>query len=294
MVFISHLHIYSSHFVENLAKNLKDVLNTRIPCTLYIRQISPDDIKKLKKDEYFFIISPQSTLSINSLPYLQKYTYFIYQTEQLNTLERASKFHKNKMMHSLFTNSVAVMEYSHDNIKLYNNFYKKKPVFIPFVLPLKIESKKNIKNIDILFYGTINQRRYIIIEVLKRLLPDLNIIVCEKIFGKKLINIIKNSKIILNLHNYEDATLETARLYEAIPYDVHIISEKTKEISLMESLSSIHFVDELIEYKEKDEVNVEKSRFKSIINIINDCLKEKAPIHIVENNHKLLLDYFIS
>ena len=61
MVFISHLHIYASNFVENLAENLKDVLNTRFPCSLYIRQILPDDIINLKKDEYFFIISPQST-----------------------------------------------------------------------------------------------------------------------------------------------------------------------------------------------------------------------------------------
>ena len=294
MVFISHLHIYASNFVENLAENLKDVLNTRFPCSLYIRQILPDDIINLKKDEYFFIISPQSTLARSSLPYLKKYTYFIFQTEQLNTIERASKFHKNKMIHSLFSNSIAIMEYSQDNIKYYEKFYKKKPIYMPFVLPLKIESKKNIKNIDILFYGSINQRRYVIIEVLKRLLPNLNIIVCEKIFGTKLINMIKNSKIILNLHNYKDATLETARLYEAIPYDVHIISEKTKEVSLMESLPSIHFVDELIAYEETDEIHVEKSKFKSIVNIINECLQKNSPKHTIENNHKQLLEYFSS
>jgi hypothetical protein len=294
MVYIKHLHIYTSRFVENLAYNLQNVLKRSMECSVYVKQLAPDDVKKLKKNEYLMLISPQSTVSLSSLTVLRPNTYFIYQTEQLNTKERAAKFHNNEAMFKLFNNAYQIFDYSKDNMLLYSEKYNKVPMFLPFISGIDATANAipSNKTIDVLFYGTLNQRRYIIINVLKQLMPKLNIVVEEVLFGKQLQEKIKQSKIVLNIHNYEHATLETARIMEAMQYDVHIISEKTHETELMASYEDVHFIDELIDYIEKDanSIDINKKHFVNLISIINRLLnskmrevKENNNINIIEN-----------
>jgi hypothetical protein len=294
MVYIKHLHIYTSRFVENLAYNLQNVLKRTMECSVYVKQLTPDDVKKLKKNEYFMLISPQSTLAQSSLKFLIPNTYFIYQTEQLNTKERAAKFHNNEAMFKLFNNAYHIFDYSRDNMLLYSEKYNKVPMFLPFISGIDTTANANDttniissnKMIDILFYGTLNQRRYIIMEALKQLMPKLNIVVEEVLFGKQLQEKIKQSKIVLNIHNYENATLETARIMEAMQYDVHIISEKTHETELMASYEDVHFIDELIDYTEKtaNNIDIDKKHFVNLISIINRLLNSKMR-EVKENNN---------
>lgn len=296
MVYIKHLHIYTSRFVENLAYNLQNILKRTMECSVYVRQLTPDDVKKLKKNEYLMLISPQSTVSLSSLTVLRPNTYFIYQTEQLNTKERAAKFHNNEAMFKLFNNAYQVFDYSRDNMLMYSEKYNKVPMFLPFISGIDADATatdtdttiSSNKTIDVLFYGTLNQRRYIIIEVLKQLMPKLNIVVEEVLFGKQLQEKIKQSKIVLNIHNYEHATLETARIMEAMQYDVHIISEKTHETELMASYEDVHFIDELIDYIEKDANNIDinKKHFVNLISIINRLLNSKMR-EVKENNNNI-------
>lgn len=288
MVYIKLLHIYTSRFVENLAYNLCDILKKHFECRVHIRQLTQNDVEKLGVNEYFMIISPQSTLSKSAFNVLKPNTYFIYQTEQLNTQERANKYHNNPSMSALFNKAYQVFDYSQDNILYYPSKYNKKPLFLPFISNKNIVIEEN-KTIDILFYGTLNQRRYIVIEVLKQLLPHLNIVVEEKLFGKELQDKIKASKIILNIHNYQHATLETARIAEAENHNVHIISEKTHEIELMSSFKHVHFVDELIDYTEKESIDIEKRCFKNIVVLINRVLNSKTQEVKENNNHTVMI-----
>lgn len=301
MVYIKHLHIYTSRFVENLAYNLQNVLKRTMECSVYIRQLTPDDVKKLKKNEYFMLISPQSTTAQSSLTVLIPNTYFIYQTEQLNTKERAAKFHNNEAMFKLFNNAYQVFDYSRDNMLLYSEKYNKVPMFLPFISGVDTNANANAniissnKTIDVLFYGTLNQRRYIIIEALKQLMPNLNIVVEEVLFGKQLQEKIKQSKIVLNIHNYEHATLETARIMEAMQYDVHIISEKTHETELMTSYEDVNFIDELIDYTEKDanSIDIYKKNFVNLLSIINRLLKsEMREVKETNNNISIIENLF--
>ena len=301
MVYIKHLHIYTSRFVENLAYNLQNVLKRSMECSVYVRQLTPDDVKKLKKNEYFMLISPQSTLAQSSLTVLRPNTYFIYQTEQLNTKERAAKFHNNEAMFKLFNNAYQVFDYSRDNMLLYSEKYNKVPMFLPFISGIDTNTTatdtdtantiSSNKTIDVLFYGTLNQRRYIIIEALKQLMPNLNIVVEEVLFGKQLQEKIKQSKIVLNIHNYEHATLETARIMEAMQYGVHIISEKTHETELMASYEDVHFIDELIDYTEKvsNSIDIDKKYFVNLLSIINRLLNTKMGEVKYNNNKNIAL-----
>ena len=286
MVYIKLLHIYTSRFVENLAYNLCNVLKKHFECRVHVRQLTHDDVKKLGVNEYFMIISPQSTLSKSAFNVLKPNTYFIYQTEQLNTQERANKYHNNPSMSALFNKAYQVFDYSQDNILYYPSKYNKQPLFLPFIRNNNTVVEEN-KTIDILFYGTLNQRRYIVVEVLKQLLPHLNIVVEEKLFGKELQDKIKASKIILNIHNYEHATLETARIAEAENHNVHIISEKTHENELMSSFKNVYFIDELIDYAEKESIDIEKRCFKNIVVLINRLLKTKINNNINNNDNNI-------
>lgn len=278
------LHIYTSRFVENLAYSLYKELSLHVPCKIYTSQILCEDVQQLPPDEYFLFISPQSTISKSSLDHLVPNTYFIYQTEQLNTLERAQKFHTNKYMHKVLENACCVFDYSQKNIEFYKSFYSKSPIYLPF-LPCnhKIDDLHE-KTIDVLFYGSMNQRRYIILEVLRQLLPNLRIEVEEQLFGIELTKKIKQSKIIFNIHNYQHPTLETARLMEALMYNTHIISEKTNEQDLLNEFSSVHFINELIGYEVIDSIDVERSTFDHLIRLIHKCLKKNAVKHHIPTN----------
>ena len=150
MVYIKRLHIYTSRFVENLAYNLCDILKKHFECRVHIRQLTHNDIQKLGVNEYFMIISPQSTLSKSAFNVLKPNTYFIYQTEQLNTQERANKYHNNPSMSALFNKAYQVFDYSQDNILYYPSKYNKQPLFLPFISNKKTVIEEN-KSIDILF-----------------------------------------------------------------------------------------------------------------------------------------------
>jgi hypothetical protein len=281
---IKHLYIFSSRFVENLAYNFQDSIKHKIPCTVLLRQITIEDIKKLQKDEYFYLFSPQSTLSKSAITYLPKNSYFIHQTEDISYYPRANRFHNNKMMFHVINNALHVFDYSKNNLLMYSKKYEKQPLYFPYIFNNNQEAQEE-KSIDILFYGTMNQRRYIILEVLKQLLPDLKIVIKDKTFGEDLKTLIKKSKIILNIHINEYATLEIGRLYEAMPYNVHIISERTNELQLMNEYQYIHFINELIDYKEKTEINIEKQSFDQLISIINKCLTTMPPKYVINNNY---------
>ena len=67
------------------------------------------------------------------------------------------------------------------------------------------------KDIDILFYGLMNQRRQDIIDALKQ--QGLNVCVANGIWGNKLNSFIARSKILLNIHYYPLTALqEQARM----------------------------------------------------------------------------------
>lgn len=81
------------------------------------------------------------------------------------------------------------------------------------------------KDIDILFYGALNEHRQKVINALK---TRYNVIVCKGIFGDDLDSYIMRSKILLNIHfYYECAMQEQARMVRWLGSPCKIISEKS-------------------------------------------------------------------
>ena len=81
------------------------------------------------------------------------------------------------------------------------------------------------KDIDILFYGSINEHRK---ELLNNLKTRYNVVICNGKHGDELDPFIIRSKILLNIHYYyECASQEQARIIRWIGAPCRIISEKS-------------------------------------------------------------------
>ena len=81
------------------------------------------------------------------------------------------------------------------------------------------------KDIDILFYGTLNEHRRKVIDALK---SKYNLVVCNGVFGDSLDSYILRSKILLNIHfYYECAMQEQARMVRWLGSPCRIVSEKS-------------------------------------------------------------------
>lgn len=90
------------------------------------------------------------------------------------------------------------------------------------VLPLL---PKQDHDIDILYYGAFNDRRQIALNNIRTLMPDKNIITTDSLWGDELNDAIHGSKIIVNLHFFEQNRQEQARLFYLMCNHKCIVSE---------------------------------------------------------------------
>ena len=183
-----------------------------------IYQITNDDINSnlYKPNEYFILLFAHQ---LEIYPYKNK--YIVYQLEQILQSNWANDKYINIMLNSLF-----IIDYSNENIrqliKLNKNF-ENIIYYQPIPMPLNINDIiLNNNEYDILLFGNYSIRRNNIIEYLNK---KYKVKFVYNIFGEEIFEIIKKSKIILNIHFYKNAILETCRLNEILRYNKVIISE---------------------------------------------------------------------
>ncbi|MGZ7149641.1 glycosyltransferase family 1 protein [Bacillus sp. BC08] len=90
------------------------------------------------------------------------------------------------------------------------------------------------EDIDILFIGALNSRRQAILDQLKAVAPNLNIVFKNNAWGIARNELIARSKIILNIHFYLSGILETPRVSYAVANKKFIISENSNPEDEME------------------------------------------------------------
>jgi hypothetical protein len=246
---IKHIDIFSTKYVINIANELAKIINElNIKTEVYNRQITNDDIYLCEQDKnrYMFIFCPQwiYPTNINSLP---KEKYFFYQLEQFDKSNSSHIY--NPFVHLIMKHAKHIFDYSNVNLKYYNEKQiniprNKTSLLIPPVV--MINGNNQPKIIDILFCGCINnsKRRQFILNSLK--MHEINVTIVENIFGNELTDLIKKSKIFLNIRYSDSIILETCRLHEAImSTDTYIISEKAgSSLDLIDYYNGrIHFID---------------------------------------------------
>jgi hypothetical protein len=81
------------------------------------------------------------------------------------------------------------------------------------------------KDIDVLFFGSINDRRTKVLNKLKDL--NLNVIAAFGVYGADLSSLIHRAKIVLNMHYYESSVFEAVRVLPLLASRVAVVSEKS-------------------------------------------------------------------
>jgi hypothetical protein len=178
----------------------------------------------------------------------------------------------------MLSKSWMVWDFSLKNIEKYKDIVPEEKIFfnpMPF-LPIYIENNQKTEY-DLFFYGVANVRRE---KILNELGKKYNLKIGFRVYGKGRDEYIQKSKIILNLHYYPDAALETCRINEILNYDKIIISEypshkDSYNIELYKNL--VIFVDE---------IKNDFSNLDLLIKTINFYLDETNYIEYIENIKK--------
>lgn len=125
-----------------------------------------------------------------------------------------------------------VWDYSQRNIQTLKN--------IGIVDPrhLKIGFQKELKrinliespDIDILFYGSVNERRRIVLDQLA--LNGLKVKIVFGVYGEERDRLVARSKIVLNHHFYESEIFEVIRVFYLLTNSVAVVGEVNEKTSI--------------------------------------------------------------
>lgn len=178
----------------------------------------------------YIIICPQF---IKHFPDL----YFVMQMEQT-----ASTRWLNDDYYNILNNAEAVFDYSLINIDFFRKLQPPritKPIYyLPVDYLSGIDRYNNTKQYDVIFYGDVNNehRMKILSEIKKRF----NLKVISEVYGDELYKELGKAKVLVNLHYYEDALLETTRLYETLSIgSCVIVSEIGRDKEAAERLNGM-------------------------------------------------------
>lgn len=161
--------------------------------------------------------------------------YVAYQMEQCVSGVLNKKKYQRKLRRS-----VGVFDYSLMNIEALKRlgFPEKGLSYMP-VRPL-IESTlipEEARPYDVIFYGASkNPRRQQYLSELQRYTP---LKVIDGVFGERLLDELSQAKIVVNIHYYEGALLETTRIYECLSRGTLVVSESSADIDEHSELSAI-------------------------------------------------------
>ena len=117
-----------------------------------------------------------------------------------------------------------VWDYDQQNIDVLKKI--RPDIKLHILKPYKEWPKEHEKDIDILFYGTMNEHRKKLLDVLSK---KYNIKIIKTWNGDELDSYILRSKILLNIHYYYECSMqEQARMIRWIGAPCRIISETSK------------------------------------------------------------------
>lgn len=178
-----------------------------------------------------------------------KKNYIIYQLEQHRNNQLSQHYHSmisNGLLKYYYKNALMVIDYCPQNILFLENFLKIKPQFLEVPIEnLKTKVSKSNKTIDLLFMGSINEKRKLILFHLSQ---KYNLVVVRNCFFTELTPYFEKSKILLNIHFYENAILERVRINEGLHHGLMVLSEKPciTDLQSMEMYKDIvEFIDEI-------------------------------------------------
>lgn len=209
IVILTNVHTY---YVAKLIKNALQKIHVE-------SDIIFDEPIQGYLDCWHIVICPQTFAQLPS-------RYLAFQMEQSTSSRWLNQAYFDKLKNARF-----VFDYSLKNIEFFHNhdieFHKL------YYLPIGHLSRTMDKDLaiadkqyeyDVAFYGDINcPRRQLFLAKLEE---KFKVYVIVERFGDDLYQALHKAKLIVNIHYYENALLETTRLYECLHLNKLVISEK--------------------------------------------------------------------
>lgn len=208
------LHVVTTPHTEFIGKAIKAALkDTRLRVT------TATEMPESFDDDLYVIVAPQM---FKTLPPPEK--RILFQMEQVSASSWVDSAYMERMAESL-----AVFDYSKANIATLvdRNLSYKQLYFVP-IRPMSLaRPPESERDIDVLFYGAIASPRRG--AYLNALAERVNLRVESDTFGPTLHGLLDRTKVVVNIHFYENALLETTRLSEALSHGAHVVSEEATD-----------------------------------------------------------------
>lgn len=156
---------------------------------------------------------------------LSTHSYIVYQLEQLSNSEGWF----SPAMRNILRNAREVWDYSTHNIAFLNSCgIDAKYLPIGYHSSLEVIPRSENKDIDIFFYGSVNERRR---NLLNRIAENKSIHsrIVFGVYGPERDKLIAQSKIVLNIHFYEARRFEEVRVSYLLNNGCFVISEDSPD-----------------------------------------------------------------
>lgn len=209
--------------------------------------------------DYYIVICPQV---YSRLP--PRHKLISFQMEQ----SISSNWFTNEYLNLLY-NSNFVLDYSKRNIEYLSGFnYLSRHVFYFPISPIdrkalvdEASHAANNKEFDVLFYGDPKSERRQ--KFLKALKSKFNTVVLNHTYGLDVWKLLIKAKLIVNIHYYENALLETTRLSECLSLGLRIVSEESHDQDVQK------LFDEFVDFTPVGDVDAMVVRVQELLKTID-------------------------
>ena len=238
-------------FLVSVKRKKKIVIFTTKHC-IFVANLLADTLNKMNINTTIIFKKPKWGYSdlphIVVCPYVSNdlpVNYIAFQMEQSESSNWFSQEYFIKL-----NKAVAVFDYSLQNVEYLKKHLENanKIFYLPLSINKKFLNKYSEKlsdrKYDVLFYGGITSLRRE--KILDKLKSKYRVKIITDKFGEDLYNELSSAKIIVNIHFYENALLETTRLCECLSLNNNvIISERGRDQEQHTFLEEfIDFVDD--------------------------------------------------
>lgn len=249
--------IYLRNFVDVPAKlHLNDgVVILATQHTFYIAKLFSQALNKIHIENKILLSEPKKGYSgqLHIVICPQMFAklpekYIAFQMEQSVSSRWFTDDYFNRLKNAKF-----VFDYAMPNLQFLqdNGIPFKQLFYVPVGLlensqEKQPESHSNFEY-DVAFYGDANcERRQFF---LKKLQEKFSVKIISEVFGDELYQLLNKAKIVVNIHYYENALLETTRIYECLSLNKLLISEVGSDQAEHKNL------DGLVDFVEIDDVD---------------------------------------
>ncbi len=201
--------------------------------------------------------------------------YIVFQVEQTIDARWLTPQYLNSLRQGF-----AIFDYSLTNIRYFtqqgissSKFYYQPigPAAIKFHRPGTLSES----DYDVVFYGDpSNERRQLYLTELEK---HFRIKIVSEIFGDELYEILSKAKVVVNIHYYENALLETTRIWECLSLNKIVVSETASDMHEYQDL------ERMIDF-----VNI--GDVKAMIDRVHFWLENEEQLTSQANNNRLIID----